>query len=98
MAYHANSSSSQGCGTTRTTRVQKISWKADGTPDLGVPVSTSTVLAGPSGETGGSTPRVCIRNRHSSLCLDDYDFVTTPGAEVRQWTCNGQANQQWVVG
>ncbi|MBT2425852.1 glycoside hydrolase family 43 protein [Streptomyces sp. ISL-112] len=47
IAYHANSSAGQGCGTSRTTRVQKISWKADGTPDLGTPVSTSTVVQVP---------------------------------------------------
>ncbi|WP_156077263.1 family 43 glycosylhydrolase [Saccharothrix sp. NRRL B-16314] len=97
IAYHANSSASQGCGTTRTTRVQKISWHADGTPNLGVPVSTATVLAGPSGEAGGSGTRVRIRNEHSNLCLDDYNFVTTPGAEVRQWTCNGEAVQDWTL-
>ncbi|MFI6706420.1 family 43 glycosylhydrolase [Nonomuraea sp. NPDC050478] len=95
IAYHANSSSSQGCGTTRTTRVQKISWNADGTPDLGVPVSTSTVIPGPSGEPTPATAR--IRNRHSGLCLDDYNWVTTPGAEVRQWTCNGLATQDWQI-
>ncbi|NGY65239.1 family 43 glycosylhydrolase [Lentzea sp. NEAU-D13] len=54
IAYHANSSASQGCGTTRTTRVQKISWNADGTPNLGVPVPTSKVLAPPSGEAARS--------------------------------------------
>ncbi|MFJ6676692.1 family 43 glycosylhydrolase [Actinosynnema sp. NPDC091369] len=96
IAYHANSSATQGCGTTRTTRVQKISWNADGTPNLGVPVSTSTVLPGPSGETGGPA-RVKLRNRHSALCLDDYNFVTTPGAEVRQWTCNDLAVQDWYL-
>ncbi|WP_197093442.1 family 43 glycosylhydrolase [Nonomuraea sp. SBT364] len=95
IAYHANSSASQGCGTTRTTRVQKISWNADGTPDLGVPVSTSTVLPGPSGEAAPAYSR--IRNRHSDLCLDDYNWVTTPGAEVRQWTCNGLAPQDWQI-
>lgn len=94
IAYHANSSPSQGCGTTRTTRVQKISWNADGTPNLGVPVSTSTVLPGPSGE---SATTVRIRNRHSDLCLDDYEWATTPGAEVRQWTCNGAAVQDWYL-
>jgi GH43 family beta-xylosidase len=96
IAYHANDSASQGCGKTRTTRVQKISWNADGTPNLGVPVSTSTVLQGPSGETGGG-PRVRIRNEHSNLCLDDYNLVTTPGAEVRQWTCNNLAVQDWYL-
>ncbi|URN13638.1 family 43 glycosylhydrolase [Streptomyces radiopugnans] len=49
MAYHANSSPSEGCSGTRTTRVQKVNWKADGTPDFGTPVSTSTVLREPSG-------------------------------------------------
>lgn len=95
IAYHANSSSSQGCGTTRTTRAQKISWNADGTPNLGVPVSTSTVLPGPSGEPTPDTVR--IRNRHSDLCLDDYNFATDPGAEVRQWTCNGLPVQDWII-
>lgn len=32
IAYHANSSASDGCHTTRSTRAQKISWNADGTP------------------------------------------------------------------
>jgi GH43 family beta-xylosidase len=96
IAYHANSSPSQGCGTTRTTRVQKISWNPDGTPNLGVPVSTSTVLPGPSGEVPPSSePAVAIRNRHSSLCLDDYNWATTPGADVRQWTCNDLPVQDW---
>ncbi|GAA1608792.1 family 43 glycosylhydrolase [Actinoplanes couchii] len=52
IVYHANDAASQGCGTTRTSRAQRISWNADGTPDLGVPVSNATVLAGPSGESG----------------------------------------------
>jgi GH43 family beta-xylosidase len=95
IAYHANSSASEGCGTTRTTRVQKISWNADGTPNLGVPVSTSTVLQGPSGEAGGPPAPVAIRNRHSGLCLDDKDWATAPGAAVQQWTCNGLPVQQW---
>ncbi|WP_165944438.1 family 43 glycosylhydrolase [Micromonospora sp. KC213] len=50
IAYHANSSASQGCGTTRTTRVQKVSWNADGTPNLGTPVRTGVALPVPSGE------------------------------------------------
>lgn len=52
IVYHANDSASQGCGTTRTSRAQRISWNPDGTPSLGIPVSTATVLPGPSGELG----------------------------------------------
>jgi GH43 family beta-xylosidase len=95
IAYHANDSASDGCGTTRTTRVQKISWNADGTPNLGTPVATHTVMAGPSGEPNNAP--VAIRNRHSGLCLDDYNFGTEPGAEVRQWTCNSESVQDWYL-
>lgn len=38
-----------------------------------------------------------IRNQHSTLCLDDYEFALSPGAEVRQWTCLEGANQMWTV-
>ncbi|WP_033338381.1 glycoside hydrolase family 43 protein, partial [Catenuloplanes japonicus] len=51
IVYHANSSSSQGCGTTRTTRAQKIAWNSDGSPNLGVPVATGVTIPGPSGDS-----------------------------------------------
>jgi hypothetical protein len=38
-----------------------------------------------------------IRNRHSNLCLDDYNGITTPGAEVRQWTCIDNPMQDWTL-
>ncbi|PPF45690.1 MULTISPECIES: RICIN domain-containing protein [unclassified Rathayibacter] len=38
-----------------------------------------------------------IRNQHSSMCLDDFDFGTQPGAEVRQWSCTEGSNQRWQV-
>ncbi len=52
IIYHANPmpEDGQGCGSTRSTRMQKFTWRADGTPDFGVPVSTSTSLKVPSGE------------------------------------------------
>jgi GH43 family beta-xylosidase len=34
----------------RSTRAQKITWNADGTPNFGVPAALSTPLAVPSGE------------------------------------------------
>jgi GH43 family beta-xylosidase len=51
IIYHANSSTSQGCGTTRTTRAQKIGWNSDGTPNPGTPVRTGVTIAGPSGDS-----------------------------------------------
>jgi GH43 family beta-xylosidase len=50
IIYHANGASGQGCGGTRSPRIQKFTWKADGTPDFGEPVSIGQKLIKPSGE------------------------------------------------
>lgn len=50
IIYHANSSYGQGCGDTRSPRMQKFSWKPDGTPDFGSPVSIGVAVTKPSGE------------------------------------------------
>ncbi|GIH05449.1 hypothetical protein Rhe02_35160 [Rhizocola hellebori] len=50
MVYHANASASAGCDVNRTTRAQKFTWNADGTPNFGVPAALSTALPVPSGE------------------------------------------------
>jgi GH43 family beta-xylosidase len=50
MVYHANSSTSGGCDMNRTTRAQKFTWNADGTPNFGVPAALTTDLPVPSGE------------------------------------------------
>ncbi len=49
ILYHANSKAGQGCGGFRSPRAQKFSWKADGTPDFGVPVKEGEILSVPSG-------------------------------------------------
>ncbi|WP_210488338.1 glycoside hydrolase family 43 protein [Rufibacter aurantiacus] len=50
IIYHANSFSNQGCGNTRSPRIQKFTWNADGTPNFGEPVKINTPLPRPSGE------------------------------------------------
>jgi len=50
ILYHANPSSGQGCGRFRSPRAQKITWKKDGSPDLGKPFNTNTILKLPSGK------------------------------------------------
>jgi GH43 family beta-xylosidase len=52
IIYHANPApeNGQGCGATRSTRMQKFTWNADGTPDFGVPVATGVAIKVPSGE------------------------------------------------
>jgi GH43 family beta-xylosidase len=51
MVYHANSSANGGCDMNRSTRTQKFTWNADGTPNFGTPVGTGVALPAPSGET-----------------------------------------------
>lgn len=50
MTYHANPSAGGGCDINRSTRAQKFTWNADGTPNLGRPVPAGTALPAPSGE------------------------------------------------
>ena len=50
IIYHANPQSAEGCGGARSPRIQKVTWKANGTPDFGTPVPTATPLAKPSHE------------------------------------------------
>jgi GH43 family beta-xylosidase len=50
IVYHANSSAGGGCDMNRSTRAQKFTWNADGTPNFGTPVPLGTPLAVPSGE------------------------------------------------
>ncbi len=52
IVYHANDAQGQGCSNTRTTRAQKFTWNADGTPNFGTPVAEGEEIAVPSGDTG----------------------------------------------
>jgi len=53
MVYHANSSASGGCDMNRSTRAQRFTWNADGTPDFGTPVRAGVALPAPAGEPVG---------------------------------------------
>jgi len=48
ILYHANEKPGQGCGRFRSPRAQKFTWKEDGVPDFGTPVSTKQWLDEPS--------------------------------------------------
>ena len=50
IIYHANPQSGQGCNPSRSPRIQKFTWKTDGTPDFGQPVPLNVKLMRPSGE------------------------------------------------
>jgi GH43 family beta-xylosidase len=50
LIYHANPLTGEGCGDTRSPRMQQFSWNADGTPNFGTPVALGTAIARPAGE------------------------------------------------
>ncbi|MVN90657.1 glycoside hydrolase family 43 protein [Mucilaginibacter aquatilis] len=50
LIYHANSATNQGCADRRNIRMQKFTFKADGSPDFGQPVATGLKINSPSGE------------------------------------------------
>jgi GH43 family beta-xylosidase len=50
IIYHANRLAGEGCGDKRSARIQRFTWKADGTPDFGKPAPLREFLDKPSGE------------------------------------------------
>ncbi|OOG36924.1 alpha-N-arabinofuranosidase [Rhodanobacter sp. C06] len=48
IIYHANGGPGWKCGPRRSPRMQQMHWRADGTPDFGVPVKADVPLAVPS--------------------------------------------------
>ncbi|MBE4740712.1 MULTISPECIES: family 43 glycosylhydrolase [Streptomyces] len=97
IVYHANDAASDGCDNGRTTRAQKFTWNADGTPNFGSPVALGSTIAGPSGETATTPTAYTIVNRNSGKCLDVTGGGTADGTNIAQWTCNGGANQKWRI-
>ncbi|MET9436675.1 family 43 glycosylhydrolase [Streptomyces sp. NPDC006551] len=97
IVYHANDSATDGCDNSRTTRAQKFTWNADGTPNFGAPVALGTVRPGPSGETAATPTAYTLVNRNSGKCLDVAGGSTADGTNIAQWTCNGGAHQKWRI-
>jgi GH43 family beta-xylosidase len=48
IIYHANPSSGQGCNNNRSVRMQKFTWKEDGSPDFGSPLAIGSFVDIPS--------------------------------------------------
>ncbi|BEL09358.1 family 43 glycosylhydrolase [Actinoplanes sichuanensis] len=102
MAYHANETTAQGCGATRTTRLKKVDFNSDGTPNLGTPDKLATTLVAPSGDPGGGVSypvggtRYRLVNQASGKVLDAKDCAVANGTAIRQWSSLGNACQQWT--
>jgi GH43 family beta-xylosidase len=50
MVYHATTNANGNCDMNRSTRAQKFTWNADGTPNFGVPIGLGVPITVPSGE------------------------------------------------
>jgi GH43 family beta-xylosidase len=50
IVYHATTNPGGNCDLNRSTRAQKFTWNADGTPNFGSPVGLGVTLTAPSGE------------------------------------------------
>ena len=50
IVYHATTNAAGNCDLNRSTRAQKFTWNADGTPNFGTPVGLGVTLTAPSGE------------------------------------------------
>jgi GH43 family beta-xylosidase len=75
IVYHGVNNTNGDCGPTlRTTRIQRFTWNADNTPNLGTSVGLSTDLAAPSGESGGPTPRPTNTQPPQSGPIIRYQF------------------------
>ncbi|GEC07683.1 hypothetical protein SSP24_53380 [Streptomyces spinoverrucosus] len=97
IVYHANDNASEGCDNGRTTRAQRFTWNADGTPNFGTPVRLGASLAGPSGEPAAASTTYTVVNRNSGKCLDLAGSSSADGANVQQYACHGGNNQRWRI-
>lgn len=93
IVYHANDAAGDGCDNDRTTRAQKFTWHADGTPNFGTPVRLGTTMDGPAGETAATPAAYTVVNRNSGKCLQVSG--TADGAATTQSACTGAAGQRW---
>jgi hypothetical protein len=101
--YHATTVGAGACDHTRTDRAQKITWNADGSPNLGVPVKTGITLQAPAGETSlpSGSPIVNgiyrIISKASQKVVDVQNCSPDLGANVHQWTWGGGDCQKWNI-
>ncbi|RED95272.1 RICIN domain-containing protein [Marinoscillum furvescens] len=103
FAYHATTNASGACDASRTTRAQKITWNADGTPNFGVPVATGIKQQAPAGEASlaSASPiangiyKIVVQS--SNKPLDVAGCSMEKGANVHQWSDANVDCQKWHI-
>ncbi|MES2263267.1 MAG: family 43 glycosylhydrolase [Pseudomonadota bacterium] len=96
VVYHANPATGQGCGFSRTTRIQKITWNGD-VPVIGTPTAPGAPVTRPSGE-GSGTILYRLRNEASGKVMS-VDRAANPanGAAIWQWANFNNSDQLWAL-
>ncbi|RKN84542.1 family 43 glycosylhydrolase [Paenibacillus ginsengarvi] len=99
IVYHGNSVSGAGCTGARSARIQKVTWREDGTPFFGKPVGASVSLVKPSTGNPSDTDDVLFKiiNLHSGKAVSVPGINPNPGGQVGQWTYEGNPDQQWTL-
>lgn len=104
LVYHGNELVSQGCGDTRMTRAQPITYDNDGTPVFGEPAGEATMIDVPSGEMGPITADVqgvsyrIVNREHTeaAMCLGVTANSTEDGANISLQACTA-AGSAWAL-
>ncbi len=93
IVYHGQDSITGGCDNDRTTRVQKLDWNADGTPNFGIPLPTDAIIAAPSGEinSGNFTGVRIEAMNYPNYYLRHFDYRAKVEGDIRVF-----ADSQWI--
>lgn len=104
LIYHGNNLPTQGCGDTRMTRAQPVSFDENNFPVFGQPVASGMPLNVPSGEMGPITADVqgvafnIVNRKHNDLdmCLGVDGDSTADNTNVSLQSC-ADAGSAWVL-
>ncbi len=103
FAYHATPNSAGACDNTRTTRMQKLYWSANGFPVFGKPIKQGQIQNSPSGEVPNPTATPLengiykILVKSSDMAIDLGGCSLDTNTNVAQWIDLDNACQRWFV-
>jgi hypothetical protein len=96
FVYHATSNPNGDCGNGRSSRIQKVTWNANNTPNFGVPVSTATDVPIPSSPIIIPNGTYRITHASSGRVLDAMGCSGNNGTLPNIWDWYGADCQRWL--
>ncbi|WP_440903642.1 family 43 glycosylhydrolase [Catenovulum sp. SX2] len=94
LVYHGNPTAQDGCGNTRSVRVQPISYDETGFPNFGTPADPGEEIQVPSGESGPLVTQV--EGMSYRIAIDDKCLVAKDDNSLTVESCS-HASDTWVV-